>query len=136
MELLVQRKIFSPQSTIGELLIDSNKFCDTMEPRKDQSKGKPYLTPAGTYPVKLLFSPKFNRVMPHVMDVPGFDAIEIHNGSLPANTHGCVLLGVYHPGMPDFINHSRDTFDKFYDLLVKEESGNKKTFITYIEVAA
>jgi hypothetical protein len=136
MDLLVQRKIFSDNSTIGDLLINGEKFCNTLEPRKDQSKGKPYLTPAGTYEVKIFFSPKFNRKMPHVMDVPGFDAIEIHNGSLPANTHGCTMVGVYHPGTPDFINHSVDTFDKFYDLLVKEESGNKNTFITYVEVTA
>ena len=135
MDLLVQRKIFSDNSTIGDLLINGEKFCNTLEPRKDQSKGKPYLTPAGTYEVKIFFSPKFNRKMPHVMDVPGFEAVEMHWGNYPKDTTACSLLGVY-KGFPDYIAQSRDTFDKFYDLLVKEESGNKKTFITYVEVAA
>jgi hypothetical protein len=157
MDLLVQRKVFSDKSTIGELYIANNGktflpadahrelligaeedrklFCHTLEPRKDQSKGKPYLTPAGTYELKIFPSKKFGRRMPHVLNVPGFEAIEIHWGNYPHDTEACTLLGVY-KGLPDFIGKSRDTFDAFYDLLVKEESGNKKSTITYIEVAA
>jgi len=49
--------------------------------------------PAGTYPARLYASPHFGYPVYRLYDVPGHDAIELHKGNLPKDTHGCVLLG-------------------------------------------
>ena len=80
MQLTVNRMWYSPNSTIGTLSIDGQHFCNTLEPRADQSQGKPSCIPAGTYQVQLSPSARFKMNTPHVMNVPGFTEIEIQIG--------------------------------------------------------
>lgn len=110
--LKVQRKYYTSLSTIGQLSIDDVIECFTLEPRKDQSQGKPFCTPEGTFDLVMQFSPRFQRVTPHILGVPGFDEIEIHPGNFPWNTEGCTCVGqVYMPSTPDFIGKSLAAFD-------------------------
>ena len=51
-----------------------------------------YLIPAGTYPLKMTFSPRFNKLMPEICDVPGRSGIRIHKGTIPEHSKGCVLV--------------------------------------------
>jgi hypothetical protein len=88
--------------------IDGEFFCDTLEPQKDQSKGKPYSIPAGTYEVKLLPSFHFKEITPHLIDVPGFEVVEIHPGNYPKDTHGCTLVGSLH--LENFVGNSKAVF--------------------------
>lgn len=93
MNFEVRRRWFTPTSTCGELYINGVFECYTLEPRKDQSQGKPYCIPVGIYSVVLQQSPHFGFVTPHLLDVFGFDEIEIHPGNYPSDTHGCTLVG-------------------------------------------
>jgi len=110
MNITVERKLFTPNSTIGEMSLNGTFFCYTLEPRADQSQGKPFCIPAGRYTVTLAFSPRFEMTTPHVMNVPGFQEIEIHPGNYPRDTEGCCLVGATHD--VDFIGNSRNTFTK------------------------
>lgn len=49
--------------------------------------------PRGKYRVILSYSNRFQRTMPEVLEVPGFEGIRIHGGNTVADTHGCPLLG-------------------------------------------
>ena len=49
--------------------------------------------PAGKYPVAVRFSNRFQKELPGVQNVPGFEGILIHSGNTKADTHGCILLG-------------------------------------------
>jgi hypothetical protein len=118
---------FSEQSTQGYLDIDGASECFTLEPRKDQSQGKPYCIPCGTYPVTIEWSPRFERNTPHLQDVPGFENVEIHPGNFPHNTEGCTLVG--HDTYPDTIGRSIDAFDS----LMQKLSGQSDISITYLE---
>ena len=51
-----------------------------------------YLIPAGRYPLKRTWSPKFKKFLPLIMDVPDRDGIRIHKGTIPEHSKGCVLL--------------------------------------------
>ena len=107
--LLVRREVYSPNSTIGELFLNGGFFSYTLEPRKSQTEGKPFAIPNGIYKVILQMSDKFRTVTPHLQDVPGFDAIEIHWGNYPNDTAGCLMVGAQKG--TDFIGVSRATFD-------------------------
>lgn len=95
MELLVKRQ--PGAATPGELLIDGRHFCWTLE---DPVRAGPKVAgdtaiPAGRYKVTIDMSTRFKRPMLHVLDVPNFAGIRIHNGCTPANTEGCLLVN-YH----------------------------------------
>lgn len=86
MKLQVTRNVLTDKSTIGMLDIDGVFQNYTLEP-------SPPVVPDGTYPLKMLFSPRFQKMNPHVLDVPGHEGIEIHQGNYPTDTSGCLLVG-------------------------------------------
>ena len=79
------------------MTVDGEFECYTLEPvtrpvGDNKVWGKTAI-PYGTYNVTLTFSGHFQRMMPLVEDVAGFDEIRIHQGNIPANTEGCCLVG-------------------------------------------
>ncbi len=58
----------------------------------------------GVYRVIMAWSPKHGRMVPHVLGVTGYVAIEIHPGNLPKHTDGCVLPGTHRE--LDGVSHS------------------------------
>ena len=51
-----------------------------------------YIIPAGTYPVKVTWSPKFKRMLPILLNVPGRSGIRFHRGTKPEHSRGCILV--------------------------------------------
>ena len=51
-----------------------------------------YIIPVGTYPVRVTWSPKFKRMLPIVLNVPGRSGIRFHRGTKPEHSTGCVLV--------------------------------------------
>lgn len=49
--------------------------------------------PCGRFRVIIDHSDHFNKDLPHVLGVPGFDGIRIHPGNTPLDTEGCLLVG-------------------------------------------
>lgn len=129
MNITVERMWFTPNSTVGEMSLNGVFFCYTLEPRADQSQGKPYCIPAGQYPVTLQMSARFQMITPHVMNVPGFEEIEIHPGNYPKDTEGCCLVGSTRD--TDFVGNSRATFAQ---LMPQLQPG--PITITYVNAAA
>jgi hypothetical protein len=112
MHLKVERFTFTDVSTEGELSIDGERFCWTLElPVRDGLPGS--AIPLGTYKLVSYPSPHFGRLVPQLVDVPGRSEIEIHWGNTAADTRGCILLG---GSMPEanFIGNSRQMFDDFW----------------------
>lgn len=127
MNISVQRVNYTDNSTQGDMSIDGGFFAYTLEPRKDQSKGKPYCVPAGMYPVTLSWSQHFQMIVPCVQNVPDFTGVEIHPGNFPGDTHGCCLVGEIES--TDFIGASRNAFD---ELMEKLKYAADPITITYI----
>lgn len=105
----VWRTTYTPLSTQGQLGVDGIHVGYTLEPRKDQSQGKPYCIPVGTYDYKVGPSAHFNRNVILVLNVPGFTNIEVHPGNFPTDTHGCCLVGKTEG--KDFVGQSDDEFN-------------------------
>ena len=51
-----------------------------------------YIIPVGTYPVLVTFSPRFQRNLPLIGNVPGRSGIRIHRGIKPEHSKGCILV--------------------------------------------
>lgn len=106
MKLILKRVARRPTYTIGKLYIDDKYFCDTLEDtdrRLNQSISLSDIRrikvqnrtaiPIGTYKIIVNRSPKFKRLLPRLLDVPGFDGILIHRGNTDKDTSGCILVG-------------------------------------------
>jgi Family of unknown function (DUF5675) len=120
MKLDVVRKVFTDKSTIGELSIDGEFFCYTLEDvvRDEKIFGETAI-PAGTYKVTINYSPHFKRYLPLLIDVPNYVGVRIHPGNKAADTEGCILVGS--TKSQDFIGNSRTTFELLYNKLHGEE---------------
>lgn len=106
MEIEVVRKEFYPECTHGELYIDDEYLCDTLEDQDrdfnkdgdiaDKGEGKVYgqtAIPRGRYELVLKVSARFGKTLPTILNVPGFTGVLIHSGNTPEETNGCILLG-------------------------------------------
>lgn len=105
MKLRLERIYLGENYTIGKLFINNKYFSDTLEDvNRDLNKDgifnngekKVYgetCIPYGEYEIELKHSPKFNRVLPRLINVPSFEGILIHRGNTPKDTLGCILIG-------------------------------------------
>jgi len=110
--LILTRNLFSDETTLGILSIvyggeeAERPFGFTCE---DQDRGleqddpagcaagkvpKETAIPAGVYRVRRTWSPRYQRDMPEVLEVPAFRGIRIHSGNSDDDTEGCILPGL------------------------------------------
>lgn len=94
MKLELKRTALNPNYTIGRMSIDGTRFSDTLEDavRPVKIKGITAI-PAGTYKVVMTLSNRFKKVMPLLVNVPGFEGVRIHSGNTSKDTEGCILIG-------------------------------------------
>ena len=115
--LLILRDTFSDESIIGELFLNGERFCDTLElPYRDNQRSVSCI-PTGEYKVRLrLPRESATRDYIHllVQDVPSRDYILFHRGNSAKDTRGCILVG--QGSQQDVVHNSTLAMD----LLVKE----------------
>lgn len=85
--------------------------------------------PSGQYTIKLQHSTHFNRLMPYLQNVPGFDGVMIHWGNDEKDTKGCILVG--ENTVKGKVTSSKISFNAFMILL--EDSGQSEWLITIID---
>lgn len=139
MELKVFRDVFGEDFTLGEFSVDGLHFAYTCEDTdrhlEDGRAAKVYgktAIPRGRYKVVLSHSARFGKVMPEVLNVPGFRGIRIHAGNTAADTEGCLLLGVARDKNNGTVHRSREAVSLLMPLLeLATEAGQE----IWIEVA-
>ena len=106
MELQLKRLYRKSEYTIGKLYIDGVYFCDVVEDKdrclysymnigeisKIKVKDKTAI-PYGKYKVRLSMSPKYKKILPEIMNVPGFTGVRIHSGNYASDSSGCLIVG-------------------------------------------
>jgi len=100
--------------------INGNFICYTLEDKVRPTKIKhETCIPAGTYLIKITHSPTFNKMLPLLINVPGFYGIRIHAGNSIADSSGCILVGT--KVVEDKLLHSMVAFSKLFTLMQKAE---------------
>lgn len=136
-KLLLKRKFLSEKYTIGDLFINGEFFCNTIEDTVRElpsvchytsdglsckCKEKIYARtaiPAGEYKITMEYSPKFKRKLPCLHDVPHFLGILIHPGTTEKDSAGCLICGKN--TIKGKVTGSRATSDKLNAILFKEK---------------
>lgn len=120
LSLEVIRKELTPEVTLGELYLDGEFFCFTLEDTvRDCKVPGETAIPEGSYEVLVTNSPRFKRKLPLLINVPGFDGIRIHPGNSAEDTSGCLLVGeeIDRSTPIPTLRKSRQAFDRLFPIL-------------------
>ena len=105
--LLIIREEFTDKSTIGNLYLNGEWLCDTLElPYRDNQRSISCI-PAGEYKVRLRTARESStRDYLHLLveDVKDRSYILFHRGNSAKDTRGCVLVGIGRE--QDFVSNS------------------------------
>lgn len=110
-------------TTIGNLFVDGVFVCYTLEDMVREVK-IPHATaiPTGTYKVIFTMSNRFKKVLPLLVDVPGFEGVRIHSGNTIADTEGCVLVGTGVLKNQQYITGSRLAYQNLIKVVGGQEN--------------
>lgn len=92
MKMILTRRPSAHETTVGELTINGELVCYTIEDQIRDVKvyGKTAIPP-GEYEVQLTHSPRFGRQLPLLINVPNYEGVRIHPGNKHQDTEGCIL---------------------------------------------
>ena len=100
MKLVLIRHARRADYTIGRLEDENGKkICDTLEPTWRDYRGgelkipKKSAIPEGSYRMVVTKSRRFQKYLPLLVGVPGFEGVRIHAGNTSRDTEGCILVG-------------------------------------------
>lgn len=140
MELLLTRQFKTDQSTIGELTINGVHECYILEDVDRELDGHMTISeisqkkihaktaiPTGKYEVAITYSNRFNKLLPLLLGVKGYEGIRIHSGNNSADTEGCLLPGVSIKS--NMVLNSKVAFNNLFSK-IKAALQKEKVFIT------
>lgn len=126
-------------STIGELSVNGTFECYTLEDVVREVPGEPVAAwkvhgktaiPRGRYKVIINFSRRFQKFLPLLRDVPGFEGIRIHPGNTDKDTEGCILPGSGVSG--EAVTESRKAFSALCGKIEETLAAGEEVWITVV----
>lgn len=133
MECQVKRRWETPRSITGELWIDGNFICFTLEPSRNTPvhSGHPCIA-VGRFRVILTPSPHLGYVTPELVFVPGRSDIRMHVGNYPKDVLGCTVVGSMHS--EDFVGDSHKTFEEsVMPLFINARDRAEEIWVEYFD---
>jgi len=141
MEIILTPFIKTNKSTTSELTITGNPFkcfvledvdrglkqSETVESIKLRKIFAETAIPAGRYEVVINFSNRFQKFLPQLLNVPGFEGIRIHPGNKAEDTEGCLLVGLAQSD--NWVSQSVLAFKKLM-AIIEPAAKKEKIFIT------
>lgn len=81
-------------------LIENQFLCNIIEDKfrgndlkKNKVSGETCI-PEGNYKIKMSYSPKYQKSLPQLLNVPYFEGVRIHSGNTAEHSEGCLLPGM------------------------------------------
>lgn len=131
MNIVLQRQPSNDACTIGSISIGDTVVCHTLEDIvRDQKLFGQTAIPEGTYQVVITYSPHFQRDLPLLVNVPGYEGVRIHPGNTAADTEGCILPGMVL--LNNAIGQSRDAFNLLYSKIEYAQDHGEQVTITIL----
>lgn len=102
MNLRLIREKSKNGATLGCLFVDDRFFAFTLEDPVRERAGQPVAAwkipgetaiPSGRYRIAITQSPRFKRLLPEILEVPGFTGIRIHPLNTARESEGCIGVG-------------------------------------------
>lgn len=133
--LHLMREETHPDCTVGKLFVDGQWLWWTLEDclRAPGVKvaGETCI-PAGTYQILLTYSTRFGRVMPQVMNVPGFTGIRLHPANSAKDVEGCIGVGGGYNSRAHLLLHSRVAADAVQGAIQAAIEAGKQVWIEVV----
>lgn len=116
MNLTLTRDVLTPEFTLGSISDEAGRLCYTVEDavRDVKIPGRTCI-PAGRYQIVVTFSNRFQKPLPLLLKVPGFEGIRIHSGNRATDSEGCILPGRIRT--PDGVAESRLAFNELFMMI-------------------
>lgn len=123
--------------TLGKMYRNGLKFCETCEDEdrtletkpNDKVKGKTAI-PRGRYKLIASFSHRFKKVLPEVLNVPGFTGVRIHGGNRAEDSEGCILAGRVRT--QEGIANCKDTVGAIISLIEDAEDRGEESYLEVV----
>jgi hypothetical protein len=145
MTLLLVRDVLTETFTLGRLSVDGKDFGFTVEDtdrgldstdsiehiRTVKVKGRTAI-PAGKYRIQTTYSPKYDRPMPVLVGVPGYQGIRIHSGNDANDTEGCLLPGLTRDVTAGTVGKSRAACVWLYSQISACEANGGEVWIEIV----
>lgn len=75
-------------------------------------------------------STRFKKMMPLLLNVPGFSGVRIHAGNTSKDTDGCIIVGAVNGSMDDdFVGSSKVAVERLYQKIESAIKAGKKVTI-------
>lgn len=107
-----------PMSQCQYILEDKVREVEGMEVEKWKIP-KETAIPTGRYKVIIDLSQRFGRLMPHLLNVPGFSGVRVHAGNTSHDTEGCLVTGKERDEKNGEVSGSRVARDALQDKISK-----------------
>lgn len=129
MELLLKRQPSDPKRTHGDLFVDGEWQCYTLEDvvRAVKIPGETAIPP-GRYQIAVTHSLRFRKQLPLLLKVPNFAGVRIHAGNDEEDTEGCLLVG--QERFLATIGSSRDALEELMAEIEGALQNNEEVWIT------
>lgn len=126
--MYLERFYKSGNATIGELTAENCHICYTLE---DRMANNVYDTaiPNGEYEVEVTWSPKFQRMLPLLKNVPNREGIRIHRGNSAKDCVGCILVGEKVDIEEEWLYNSRVMEETLTAMLTDIQNEKRKILI-------
>lgn len=128
MELLIRGIVFTEKSIIGNLFVNKEYECFTLElPWRDNQENISRI-PEGRYKVVLEMSDHFKMILPELKGVPNRKEIKIHIANFPEELKGCIAVG--RTAGTDCIGRSKIAFEALFVKIAGAMDGGEEVWIT------
>lgn len=136
MELDLIRDLAKQDFTLGKLYLGGVVIAFTVEDTLREVLGQPVVKwkvpgktaiPEGRYQIVMTQSTRFKRIMPLLLNVPGFQGIRIHSGNTAEDTEGCIILGLKRTAIG--VANSREACARFENRVNQTIADGKNIWI-------